>query len=357
MKIINVPFRRKDTEIETNPCVIEKTVELSSDCFEHFSKNLLNDYDFILENTDCMYQDKNGLNHCLLVLGKNREDGVIVESEGSAYARYSAFIPNARSVINQMRYPSLNTFADEMRSLADNYVQKALLGQLECKYRIDFDEVKIVCERSGFNEDLFMDMLSDRDEIQDVEFFDDGCTVTISEQYQRPDDEKNLRLLSSEEIEIMCAKHILWLYDMSGEQADFSNCLVKDMNLSGKNLINAIFDGAKFVNTNLSKAEVCFASFNGTKFQNCNCEDITAEECEFKNAECIACSFDLAIFTHSDFTGTEFYDCTMHKGSLQNCCIDKTEFGDMDLNSTDMRNCNYDEKEWLAEVFGENISM
>ena len=63
---INVPLRRKDTEIETSPCVVEKTVELSADWFDHFSQNLLNDYDFILENTDCMYQEQNGVSHCLL---------------------------------------------------------------------------------------------------------------------------------------------------------------------------------------------------------------------------------------------------------------------------------------------------
>ena len=60
---INVPFRRKNTEIEISPCIAEKAVELPSELFEHFSENLLNDYDFILENIDCMYQDKDGMNH------------------------------------------------------------------------------------------------------------------------------------------------------------------------------------------------------------------------------------------------------------------------------------------------------
>ena len=55
----------------------------------------------------------------------------------------------------------------------------------------------------------------------DIEFFDDGCTVTISEPYLRQEDEENLRRLNSEEVEIICAKHILWLHDAGGEQADF----------------------------------------------------------------------------------------------------------------------------------------
>lgn len=354
---INIPFRRKDSEIETSPCVVEKTVELPAEQFNHFSKNLLNDYDFILENIDQMYQDNNGVNHCLLVLCEERDDGIIVESEGSSYARYSAYLPCARKLIQQEQYPSLTAYADEMRWLADKYVQKALNGQLDCQYRIDFDEVRNLCRHNGFNEELFIDMLSDRDEIDDVDFLDDGCTVTISDPYLRQGNEENLRRLNSEEVEIICAKHILWLHDAGGEQADFSNCLIKDMNLSGKNLINAVFNGTKFVNTDLSKAEFCFALFNSTRFQNCNLSDVIAEESEFKYSEYVACAFDRAIFTHSNFTGAKFYDCTMKNGSLQNCCIDKTEFGDMNLGSVDMRNCGYDEQEWTVEQLGENISM
>lgn len=78
---INVPLRRKDKEIETNPCVIEKTVELSADWFDHFSENLLNDYDFILENTDCMYQDQNGINHCLLHCDENRSASFCISAQ------------------------------------------------------------------------------------------------------------------------------------------------------------------------------------------------------------------------------------------------------------------------------------
>lgn len=354
---INIPFRRNDTEIETSPCVVEKTVELSADWFEHFSENLMNDYDFILENTDCMYQDHDGINHCLLVLGKGRDDGILVKSEGSSYAQYSAFVPYARLLMEHEQYPSLTVHADEMRWLTDKYVQKALNGQLNCQYKIDFEEVQNLCRHSGFSKELFADMLTDRPEIKNVEYDCDKCVVTISDQYLRQEDEENLRSLDSEEVEIMCAKHILWLHNAGGEQANFSNCLIKDMNLSGKNLMNAVFDHAKFVNTNLSKAELCFALFNGTRFQQCNLSDVIAEECEFKNLRSIACNFGYSIFTHSNFTGAEFYDCTMNKGILQNSCIDGTEFGDMDLTHVNMSGCSDNEQEWSAETPGETISM
>ena len=64
-----VPLRRKDKEIETTPCIVEKTIELSESEYVRFCQNLLDDYDFILENIGSMYQDTDGVSHCLLVLG------------------------------------------------------------------------------------------------------------------------------------------------------------------------------------------------------------------------------------------------------------------------------------------------
>ena len=34
-----------------------------------------------------MYVDTEGVSHCLLVLGEGSDDGILVESEGSSYAR------------------------------------------------------------------------------------------------------------------------------------------------------------------------------------------------------------------------------------------------------------------------------
>ena len=52
------------------------------------------------ENVDLMYE-KDGVWHCLLVAGEGMDEGVLVESEGSAYARYSAFVPFAQEIIRQ----------------------------------------------------------------------------------------------------------------------------------------------------------------------------------------------------------------------------------------------------------------
>jgi len=72
------------------PYVVEKQVELEKIDYEAFSNDLLSDYDFIEENLPLMRKDKSGTYHCLLIKAKGGTDGILVESEGFSYPRYTA---------------------------------------------------------------------------------------------------------------------------------------------------------------------------------------------------------------------------------------------------------------------------
>lgn len=166
------------------------------------------------------------------------------------------------------------------------------------------------------------------------------------------------RSLTPQEVEVMCAKHVLWLNDdPSGERVDFSNCLLKELNLSRRNLNGAVFTGARFVNTALHHSELCFAECSGAAFVHCDAWDIVAEEADFKDAEFVACGLERGIFTHSNFSRAKFRDCSISCSSMQNCCIDGTEFGDMPLISVNIDGWNFNEQAWLSEANGIVLSM
>lgn len=71
---------------------VENNITLSDNDFDAFIHYPLNDYSFIEKNIDVMYKDETGLRHCILVKGKTSKIGVLVDSEGSTYARYAACI-------------------------------------------------------------------------------------------------------------------------------------------------------------------------------------------------------------------------------------------------------------------------
>lgn len=95
----NAKMNRKESGIQSEPCIIEDIVELDEKAFAQLHSNLLQDFDFIGDRKDLMHKNGSGW-HCLLVLGKGQNDGVLIESEGYCYARYSAHLPEARDFVN-----------------------------------------------------------------------------------------------------------------------------------------------------------------------------------------------------------------------------------------------------------------
>ena len=96
--IIQAELRRKQSEYEGEPCAVDKVIELPSPRFQQFSRALLADYDFIAENKNAIRRDDDA-RHCLLILDAEGMDGFLVDPQGYNYARYSAFVPNARSLL------------------------------------------------------------------------------------------------------------------------------------------------------------------------------------------------------------------------------------------------------------------
>lgn len=92
-------FERKVDDFEPKNCVIEKVVALTSQEYNKFSHNMLADHDFIKDDKDLQYCDAEGTYHCILVVGEDGNDGILVESEGTDYARYAAFLPNASAFL------------------------------------------------------------------------------------------------------------------------------------------------------------------------------------------------------------------------------------------------------------------
>ena len=176
--IFNIPLRRKDTEVDVVPCTVEKLVTLSVEEFAHFSQNLMNDYDFIRENIDRMYQDENGVNHCLLVLGEGCTDGILVESEGSTYARYSAFVPNARRLLQQYD-PALQSFCDRMQAKMERIVRTASLHQENGMVRIPLATLAPASGEYPLDATLLSEMLSGQPEFQAVELFENEIVMQM----------------------------------------------------------------------------------------------------------------------------------------------------------------------------------
>ncbi len=348
---INTRLHCKDKEVNVKSCFIEKAIELTDEEYKSLCENLMLNRDFITENQDLMYTDQNGVAHCILALGQSYDDGILIKSEGAPYARYYSVVPNARQLIVLNKYPVLNNFIERMAEVAEDVLSKAVasLTDENRSYEVDLEKYNVPGEPI-INAALLDDMLTDSGMVEDTILHDDSIEICLSEQAVDTQYRQSYDANCTTELEIICAKHSLWIYgEQGGERADFSNCLLDNVNLSNCNLCGADFSGATFINCKLDDASMCDAEFKDAKFKRCSLRHFTAEGADFKESDFYNCDLRGAYFTASNFTKSKMADCNFYEASFMNCCLESWISTNCNLKIADMRNVSYDESEWLED--------
>ena len=147
---------------------VEKKVCLPAEAFEKFLRDPLQDVPCVVENKDLMCQDKEGVYHCLLVTGEGRQDGLLVESEGSGYARYASYVPEATA----LRYPTLSKMNMELAAVVDAIISEGIGRAAEGNWTVSFAELEdmtgLCVEGKPFLQETLGDMLRSRPEVTDL---------------------------------------------------------------------------------------------------------------------------------------------------------------------------------------------
>ena len=91
--------------------------------------------------------------------------------------------------------------------------------------------------------------------------------------------------LYQDDIDIMEAKHVLWMHDSGGEQADFRGCEMDGIDFKGRNFAGAIFDDSIITNSDFENAMLMSASFNQAEINNCDFSFISMEKSCIKGTE------------------------------------------------------------------------
>ena len=115
--MINTMLLRKESEFRTKSCVVEKAIAISHDAFENLKRHPLRDHRLIAENADLMYCDRDDNYHCLLIYDEEQGDGLLIESEGTSYARYAQYIPSAKELVERHQAPEISLTNSEKKLL------------------------------------------------------------------------------------------------------------------------------------------------------------------------------------------------------------------------------------------------
>ena len=362
--IINTKLNRKDSEIDTEVCNVIEVIELEKDEFRYFKNHLLEDFDFIAVRSEDMGTES-GVRNCILVLGEGCNDGVIVCSEGFGYARYSNIVPKARQIIEaETLSPALKDYCKMMTDKVDKIISDALKNATDDNYSISIKSIETEYDIPAVNLHTLVNMLNERDEVDVADFDENDIFITPNRDYintegQSKDYDIYYDESCNDDMQILCAKHVLWLLDGTGEKANLHNTGIHNLDIIGKNLNGAILANVVMKNCSLKESELCFAKAEDAVFENVDFSGVTAEESEFINCKFVNCDFSSAFFTHSNLSGSDFQDCRFFRTSMQSCLINGTGFntGDGDIPATlpNLDGSTQEADEWQSEITDEGM--
>lgn len=169
------------------------------DCekFKEFSNGLLEDRQFIADHKEDMFVDSNGVIHGLLALDMESGDGILIDSSGYDYARYSAFMPN------------IKPYLDEQIALtADKIIKVAITNAENGRWTFDIDDASRcyeihIKESNGIGGMLILD-LRERQEIGEIVVEGNCFEITLDSEYcnKLKDNEQDLE---NDEVQEECA--------------------------------------------------------------------------------------------------------------------------------------------------------
>lgn len=172
---LNASLRRRDMEIEAQPCAVEDIIELSESECASLYQDLMRNRDYIAERSDLMgYRD--GVHHCILVMGENQKDGILIQSDGTHYADRYAFIPRARDLLDM-----------HLRQLADYVVSDATAHTEDGTWSISYEELHQhfganITDTNG-NGKMLQKELQQREEINELIMTEDCIEMTYHLEY------------------------------------------------------------------------------------------------------------------------------------------------------------------------------
>lgn len=136
--ILNAKMICKSSGFRPQKCTVEKVIEVSDEEFQHFieAPTLRNYYLPQYKNLMGFYDDTH---HGVLFVNEENGDGLLVNSEGADYAKYSQYIPNAREIIQRHEQTAaLDNLKIHMDCCIDKWLEKC---EGESKFNISLTDL------------------------------------------------------------------------------------------------------------------------------------------------------------------------------------------------------------------------
>ena len=122
--VLNADLNYKTAEFTPEKCTVEKVIEVSETEFRKFYEKPMKPNYYLSPYKKLMgFYDESY--HCVLIVNEKNGDGLLINSEGADYARYSQYIPNARALVQAHEQSlALNDLKTHMDCCVDRWLEQ-----------------------------------------------------------------------------------------------------------------------------------------------------------------------------------------------------------------------------------------
>lgn len=190
--IIETPLNYKATDLQSERCQVDEVVTLGHWQFEYLKNCTLDDFDFIEKLRDKLPVTNDNTRHCIMALDETGDDGILIDPQGYNYPRYSAYIPNAKQMLQMEQYPCLQALNRDMMDMAEEVAQLAVNSQENGEFHSDLSDNENDFQPNVLDKILLADMLNCRPEFESVGCEDGELNAVISGEYRTNESEEEM---------------------------------------------------------------------------------------------------------------------------------------------------------------------
>ena len=173
--VLNADLNYKTVEFTPEKCTVEKIIEVSDTEFKTFYEKPMKSNYYLTPYKKLMgFYDESY--HCVLLVNEKNGDGLLINSEGADYARYSQYIPNARDIVHQHEQSLvLNDLKIHMDCCIDRWLKQ---NANESEFSISLTDLIDDSNLAEIFLDYASDVLSSDPRIDDCELTPNVLEVT-----------------------------------------------------------------------------------------------------------------------------------------------------------------------------------
>lgn len=118
-----------------------------------------------------------------MALDETGDDGILIDPQGYSYPRYSAYIPNAKQMLQMEQYPSLQAYAKDVIDTVEEVALLAVNSQQDGEFHSDLSDIENDFQPNVLDKYLLAEMLNNRPEFESAEYADGELNAVISGEY------------------------------------------------------------------------------------------------------------------------------------------------------------------------------